>query len=254
MRQAEQLPAFPFRHGNRRLADHMNPLVQGKPDLLRVHGGMRRDVNRVHLLQQLAVILRADAQRIVIHQIPAIRRADSDNINPVDIGAFLAEFSHKMGFPHKAEAQIPLSRTDLRGGNPLRAGQIDHTAVIVEIVELSYPIRTDGENIHLIFPDIINLLSFVLLHNHHIGDAERFYRFHPLDQRLLNVDLPARFIKVIRSNPDYKVIAQRFRALQKPYVTVMQQVKCPVSDYFYHTVLRFQRMPFARISRNAVIS
>ena len=59
----------------------------------------------------------------------------------------------------------------LGAGNALRAIEVDDLAVVVQVVELAEPVRADGEDVDAILLDVVDLLAFVLLEDHLVGQA-----------------------------------------------------------------------------------
>ena len=156
----------------------------------------------------------------------------------------------------EADPDLTLFRAHFRAGDAFGAGQVDHLAVIAQVVKLAGPVGSDGEDVHAKALDVVDLLAFVFFDDDLIGDPRLAERFDPLHQGLLHIDFAAGFVKVVRGDPDDQPVAERLGPLQQADMSVVKQVVGSVSDHFRHSVTpivaagRGQRSSSARASVN----
>lgn len=60
-------------------------------------------------------------------------------------------------------------------------------ALFIQIVKLSNPVKTDGENVNIIFLNIIYLLIKVILNNYLISVSCNYYRLNTLKNIVTHV-------------------------------------------------------------------
>ena len=213
VRQIHQLPAGGGGERERRFADHVSAGLERSFDVLVMLLRMSRDIDGVDLVERVPVLFVRDAV---------------DELHLPD------ELPAQAALAERADHELSLLRSEHRAGNALGARQIDHLAVFVEIVELADPVRAHREDIHVVAPDIVDLLAFVFLHDDLVRQARGLDGGDALDKRLLVVDLPSGFVIVVARDADDQIIAERLRPLQKPDMAVVQQVVGAVCDDLDH--------------------
>ena len=124
--------------------------------------------------------------------------------------------------------------TKLSTRNAFRTRKIDYLAVLIQVVELPYPVRADGEDIDIVLLDIINLLAGVVLNDNLVGKTRCLDSFDPFQDIVSDIELATSLVKAIGSHTDDQVIAKFLRPPQQVDMPLMQQVVCSVSDDFYH--------------------
>ena len=118
--------------------------------------------------------------------------------------------------------------------------------VLIQIIKFPLPVRPDCKNINAIAAYVIYFLSFIFLDDDFIGKACSPDCVDSFHQGLLNIDLPAAFIKVFRCNTDNQVITQRLCPFQQSDMTVMQKIECSIGDHFDHMILRKPKLCILR--------
>lgn len=144
---------------------------------------------------------------------PAGDPARSDDPNLTDILRLLAE---------------------LRAGDALGARKIDHLAVLVQIVELPHPVRPDGEDIHIILLDIIDLLPHIVLDDDLIGISGSFDGLDTFQDIVPDIEFSTSPVKAVARHTDNQIIAEFLRAAKEVDVTLVEEVVGAVSYYFSH--------------------
>ena len=110
------------------------------------------------------------------------------------------------------------------------AWQIDHLAVLFEIVEVAFPVRSYGEDIHVVFLDVVDLLPFVLLDDHLIDVARLLDRLDTFHHAVPCVHLPALKIEVVSGHPHNQPITKLLCPAQQIDMPLMQYIKGTVGD------------------------
>ena len=64
------------------------------------------------------------------------------------------------------------------------AVEVDHLAVLLEVVEFARPVGAHGEHVDAHRADVVDLLSLVLLDDHLVGYPEGLDRAHALVEGL----------------------------------------------------------------------
>ena len=122
----------------------------------------------------------------------------------------------------------------LSTGDAFRAIEVDNFTIIIQIIEMSTPIRTNCKNINVITLNIIDFLALVLLNDNLVSKPRGSHAFHTLGKRLLYVDLSARAVKIVSSNTNNQIIAKLTSSLQKTNMTIVEHVVRTVCNYFHH--------------------
>lgn len=135
--------------------------------------------------------------------------------------------------------------------------KIDYLAVLVQIVELPYPVRADGEDIDIVFLDIINLLAYIVLDDDFVSITRRLHGLNAFQDIVPGVEFPTSLVERVTRNPYDQVITQLFRPPQQVDMPLMQQVVCSVCDDFYHglsCIFVQQYLILARFTNKAILS
>ena len=75
------------------------------------------------------------------------------------------------------------------------------------------PIGPNSEDIYTIALDVVNFLAFVFFNNDLVGDAGCAHGGNSLFKWLLNIDLAALLVEIVRSDANNQIIAQCLSAL-----------------------------------------
>ena len=102
---------------------------------------------------------------------------------------------------------------DFSARNTLGAFKISNLAKLGKVIEVTLPIGPNSEDVYAIALDVVNFLAFVFFNNNLVGDAGCAHGGNSLFKRLLNIDLAALLVEVVRSNTNNQIIAQGLSAL-----------------------------------------
>ena len=99
-----------------------------------------------------------------------VGRGNIDGIAPAhNLGFWYEPAGNPAGTDDPNLADILRLRTELCAGDTLGAWQIDHLAVLIQVVELSLPVGPDSEDIDIILLDIVDLLTYIVFDDDLIG-------------------------------------------------------------------------------------
>ena len=124
--------------------------------------------------------------------------------------------------------------TDLSARNALRPGHVDHLAVGVQMIEFALPIVADHQDVHAVAADVRDLLPQVLFHDDLVRETGLLDAPDALRQRLMHRQFSTPEIVILARHAHDQVVSVRPRALQNIQMSVMEHVKCSVSDDFFH--------------------
>ena len=90
----------------------------------------------------------------------------SGNSNAIDIFCLRTVFVQNSAFvaADKAQSDRPLFSSNLTARNPFGSGQVDNNYSIRSDNQ-TFPVGSDRKGIHILTPDIIDLLPFVFFHD-----------------------------------------------------------------------------------------
>ena len=145
---------------------------------------------------------------------------------------------------HADAHNLALLLAQLRGGDSLRAGQVDHLAVFAEVVEVALPVGAHGEDVDVVFLDVVDLLAHIVLDDDLVGQARGLHGLHALEHVVAHVELAALAVEIVVGDAHDEVVAQFLSPPQQVDVALVQEVVGAVSDDFLHEGLR----PAARSS------
>ena len=126
--------------------------------------------------------------------------------------------------------------SQLGTGNILGTLQVYHIAVIFQIIEFSSPVRTNYQNINIIFNDVADLLTLIFFNNNLISQSGPAYIFDSLDQAVPHIQLPSLNIKALAGNTYDQVIPQSLRSFDNIVMALVKQIKGTICDYFFHDI------------------
>ena len=78
--------------------------------------------------------------------------------------------------------------------------KINNLAILVQIIKFSLPITTNCKYINIVFLNIVNLLSKVILNDYLVSIASSLNRLNTFKHIIANIQLAAPFIKAIACN------------------------------------------------------
>ena len=165
----------------------------------------------------------------------------ADDSCAVDVSALEGELVDDVGVADESEAQGVLFAAYLGAGDALRAVEVDHLAVLFEVVEDAHPVGAYGEDVDAVLLDVVYLLSLVLFYDDFVGESCGAHGFDAFHERLLHVDFAARDVEVVAGDAYDEVVAEGAGTFQEPYVPEVQEVVGAVGDDFLHKSPRFCR-------------
>ena len=112
--------------------------------------------------------------------------------------------------------------TEHRRRNPFRSRQIDYLTEFFQIVELTFPVRSDSKDINFIFLYIINLLTDIIFNDDFVCQTCCPDCIYALQHIILHIQLSPLAVKVVVGHTYYQVVTQRFRPSQKVDMSLMQ--------------------------------
>ena len=124
--------------------------------------------------------------------------------------------------------------TELGAGDTLGAGQIDDLAIFFQIVEMALPVAADGEDVDIVFLDVVDLLTEIVFDDNLIGITGGPDGFDALKHVVTDVELAALAVETVVGDTDNQVVAQGFGAPQKIEVPLMEQIVSAVGNDFLH--------------------
>ena len=107
-------------------------------------------------------------------------------------------------------------------------------AIFVQIVEFPHPVAADGEDIHLIFLDVVYLLAHIVLDDDFVGQAGRLHGLHALQHVVHHVELSPLAVEIVVGHAHDEIVAQRLCAPQQVDMPLVEHVIGAVCDYFFH--------------------
>lgn len=114
------------------------------------------------------------------------------------------------------------------------AREIDHLAVLVQVVELPLPIGPDGEDIDIILLDIVDLLPHIVLDDDLIGISGSFDGLDPLQDIITDVEFAAPPVETVAGHTDNEIVAELFCPAKEVDVTLVEEVVGAIGDNFDH--------------------
>ena len=161
------------------------------------------------------------------------------------VGAYYIHAIHKSGLGNKATGNAATANnTDTgghlllfakhRGGDALGAGEINDLAIFVQIIKLAFPVGTNGEDVYIVFLNVVNLLTEIVFYDYLIGQACGLNGLDTLKHVIAHVELAALAIKIVVGDTYDEVVAQRLGTTKEIDVTLMKKVVGAIGDYFLH--------------------
>ena len=125
-------------------------------------------------------------------------------------------------------------------GNILGPFQINHLAVVLKIIKLPAPVRSDNQKVNIILGDIAEFLSLIFLYNDLICKTCFPDILNPFQEAVLNIQLTAFNIITLAGDSHDQIISQLSCPLQNIIMSLMEQIKSTISnDSFHYTSCSF---------------
>ena len=115
---------------------------------------------------------------------------------------------------------------DLRARHALRARKVDDLAQLLELVELTCPVVTHDEDVHLVVADVAFLLRPFILRDDQIHTLDALDDGRAVlvgDDRLL----PLARVELVSRDTDDEAVAECGEAIQQIEVSDVEQIKVP---------------------------
>ena len=237
LREVVELAGLGAREDKRDLAENMLAGLEGTFRIFVVSGVRGGDVYRVDAFYEVVergIGPQAElagkgigSGRIGIQDRDDLSSADNLRLgNEAARDAAGADYADAIGILHLL--------TKLSTRDAFRTRKIDYFTVLIQVVELPYPVRADGEDIDIVLLNIINLLAHIVLDDDFVSISRRLHGLNAFQDIVPGVEFPTSLVERVTRNPDNQVITQLFRPPQQVDMPLMQQVICSVSDDFYH--------------------
>ena len=208
--KAVKLFSFLCTEDKRDLAEDMLAGLEGTLGIVVMGQVGRGDIDGIDLLDEGVEIVEGLEAELMGKGISLSRIGIEDSY---DIGP-----AHDLGFrneptgnPARADdpnlADILCLLTELRAGDSLGARKIDHLAVLVQIVELPHPVGPDGEDIHIILLDIIDLLPHIILDDNLIGIPGSLDGLNTFEDIVSDIEFTTAPVEAIARHPNNQIIA-----------------------------------------------
>ena len=222
----------------RGLAEHVAALLQGIARLLVVAEVGRGDIDGIDIGHQGLVALVDMGEVVVLRQAVCMvghEVVDARHLDGIDEVALGHKAAGYAACTDDADAHhLALLLAELGGGDALRAGQIDHLAVLAEVVEMAFPVGAHGEDVDIVLLDVVDFLTHIVLDDDLIGQARGPDGLNALEHVVADVELATLAIEIVVGDSHDEVVAQRLRPPQQVDVALVQQVVSAVSDDFFH--------------------
>lgn len=112
--------------------------------------------------------------------------------------------------------------------------QINNLTVIFEIIKFPSPVRSYYQEINVIFGNIAEFLSLVLLYDNLVSKACLPYIFDSFQKAVLNIQLAPFYIVTLTGNSYNEIIPQFPCSFQNIVMSLVEQIKGTVSNDFFH--------------------
>ena len=222
----------------RGLAEHVATLLQGIARLLVVAEVGRGDIDGIDIGHQGLVALVDMGEVVVLRQAVGMvghEVVDARHLDGIDEVALGHKAAGDAACTDNTDAHhLALLLAELGGGDALRAGQIDHLAVLAEVVEMAFPVGAHGEDVDIVLLDVVDFLTHIVLDDDLIGQARGPDGLNALEHVVADVELATLAIEIVVGDSHDEVVAQRLRPPQQVDVALVQQVVSAVSDDFFH--------------------
>ncbi len=93
------------------------------------------------------------------------------------------------------------------GRDSFGSGKINNFTILIQVIKFTHPITTDCKDIYIIFLNIINLLTKIVLNDHLVSISSCFNRFNSFKNIVSNIQFSTTTVKAITSNTNNKIIS-----------------------------------------------
>ena len=217
---------------------HMFTSIDSLFDILIVRKVGSCDIDSIHLLQECVsrcTCLHAfECTSIIIHSF-CIDIIASRNSNAIHNTCLQREsISHTSASNHAHLYIGSCFGTKHSTTDTLGTRKINHLGKLIQVVKQSFPIRTDGKDVHIILLYVINLLTHIVLDDDLICITGSLNGFHTLQHVVAHIELTSSTIKGVACHTHDKVVTQLLCSSKEVNMTLMKQVVCSVCYYFFH--------------------
>ena len=238
-RQIQQFPGLAGPEHERSLAQDMLSCEESPFDIVvvrKVRGGHIDGIaGPEKILERLCLHLDAFATA-EFAALVFVCRICRRELDVLDQPGFICETACDVAGPDHADPKRILVPEHC-AGHTFSARQIDHLAILLKVVELSFPVRTDREDIHVVPDDIADLLPVEFLEDDLVRIAAVPDGLDPGHEAVVGVDLAPLDVEIVGRDTDYQIISKFFRPSQEVCVTLMEKVEGAVCDDFLHRIV-----------------
>ena len=87
------------------------------------------------------------------------------------------------------------------------AWEIHYLCKFVKVIELAFPVGSDGEDVYVVFLDVVDLLSYIVFDDDFVGIACCLDGFYPLEDVVAYVELSTATVEGVGGHAYDEVIA-----------------------------------------------
>ena len=230
--------------GQRRITDHIFPLFYRPFNIIHTMLQPAPDIYNIDSGQKFLIIRFTGIQFIFFTEFLCgllFLRKNAFHVNTADIPGFFHDSTILIIFGHNSN---PVNRPlipNLCTGNILGSWKISHFTIVLQIIEFPFPVRTDHQNVNIIFNNIVDLLSLIFLNNNLVCQPCPAHILDSLQQAVLYIQFSPLNIITLTGHTNDQIIAQLFCPFDNIVMTLMKKIKGPVSNDFFHDFTLFVR-------------
>lgn len=174
---AVNLFRFAFFQHHRLFTDDVFPVLQRGLDIAVMRFVGRGDIDRVHVVVKILNIpVRVEIPLLGEFQCAdRVRVVDTLHFDAADAARLAHKAARNASRADDADAlDAALFRAEHRTGDVLGSLEVDDLAMVFQIVELSFPVGADRENVDMVLLDVAEFLAYGFLDDNLVGEAGFF--------------------------------------------------------------------------------
>ena len=87
---------------------------------------------------------------------------------------------------------------------------------------MTFPIRANGKDVHIVLLNIVNLLTKIVLNDNFISIANSFNSFNTFQYVIAHIEFTSAFIKTIAGYTNNQVVTKFLGSPKKIYMALMK--------------------------------
>lgn len=87
---------------------------------------------------------------------------------------------------------------------------------------MTFPIRTNGKDVHIVLLNIVNLLTKIVLNDNFVSLANSFNSFNTFQYVIAHIEFTSAFVKAVAGYTYNQVIAKFLGSPEKIYMALMK--------------------------------